>query len=119
MSDDERWVAYLLPEDEDSDQYPGFMKSIGEAVHRAVKEGDRLVRQNDQLVRLVDDENTLTLRIDLSNAAFEDDEVMEVVRILRRLNERIRGNQGLPESDDPWTVLDVNGNTVGSLSRTD
>jgi len=51
---------------------------------------------------------TYTIRIECDNAAFDDDPSVEVVRILRRLADRLEIN-GLEDV----RLMDFNGNHVG------
>jgi hypothetical protein len=57
---------------------------------------------------------TLTITIETDNAAFAEDPHEETCRILRRLVAHIEGN-GINE---PLTLRDVNGNTVGRYEAT-
>ena len=52
-----------------------------------------------------------TLKIETGNAAFEDDQGFEVGRILNGLLERL---EDVGASGASGTLLDYNGNTVGS-----
>jgi hypothetical protein len=55
---------------------------------------------------------TLTITIDMDNAAFEDDTEGECARILKDLAEKIDKGFG-PTEYGNVTLRDVNGNTVG------
>lgn len=58
--------------------------------------------------------STLTITIDMGNAAFEDDAPgIEVARILHNLAGRIEGNPYDTWAMDSLSLRDVNGNTVG------
>jgi hypothetical protein len=50
--------------------------------------------------------------ITTDNAAFAGMPEMEIARILRRLADRLE-RDGVPEDDDRWPMMDVNGNRVG------
>jgi len=55
------------------------------------------------------------IKIDMDNAAFEDDNTGEIARILRELADRItRGGELLP--GDRENLRDINGNTVGAAA---
>ena len=54
---------------------------------------------------------TITVTIDLDNAAFDDEPATEVGRILRQLATNVE------EGDiPPFNLVDLNGNTVGSFT---
>lgn len=57
----------------------------------------------------------LTLDIDLTYAAFDDEPSMEAARILRKLADRLEsGHYGLIDLDGEGVpMIDINGNTVG------
>lgn len=58
------------------------------------------------------------LQFTTDNAAFEDSRGYEIVRILRRLADRIEQNIGYANSEefDGIVIMDANGNRIGSVS---
>lgn len=61
---------------------------------------------------------TITITINTDNAAFEPEPADEVERILRRLANDVRDIfQDVLE--DGFSLRDINGNTVGSVTVTD
>ena len=54
----------------------------------------------------------ITITINTDNAAFQDNESFEVIRILQRLVDSIRDGGYIQPS---YTLRDLNGNTVGTL----
>lgn len=63
--------------------------------------------------------NPIRIAIDIDNAAFADDPVPEVARILRELADEIE-RSGLPETNrDVFTLRDINGNLVGACYITE
>lgn len=53
--------------------------------------------------------NRITITINTKNAAFDENENLELARILKELSERIENN------DIPRSLLDINGNKVGTI----
>ena len=54
--------------------------------------------------------STMTITVNMDNAAFDYERAVEVVRILESLKRRVR-DYGLEDQ----SIRDVNGNTVGKL----
>jgi len=70
---------------------------------------------------------TLTITLQMDNAAFRDDDqpdecnhvrVDEVVRILNKLAKTIEAC-GLIVDDEDWPLIDINGNKVGRATVTE
>lgn len=57
----------------------------------------------------------MKIHIRTTNAAFEGREKgRELARILRNLADKVEG-RGQPERREVWTVMDINGNKVGTV----
>lgn len=61
--------------------------------------------------------STVVIAIETGNAAFEDNPGPEIVRILRRLAERIE-NLDMPEAGEFFRLFDRNGGVVGEMAFT-
>jgi hypothetical protein len=64
----------------------------------------------------------MKIHIRTTNAAFHDeagepDPAPELARILRKIANRIEAEGQQTDRGERWTVLDSNGNTVGTVSR--
>lgn len=60
----------------------------------------------------------LTIEIDMSSAAFEDNEVAEVRRILQEVDRRLDWSGFTDFEGEGWRLRDLNGNRCG-LGRVD
>ena len=61
-------------------------------------------------------DHKITIKIDTSNAAFEDHEGAEVAKQLRRIARTLADNgPELFAHDEPRAILDTNGNTCGTV----
>lgn len=58
--------------------------------------------------------STMKVHIRTTNAAFEGDKTPEIARILRELADKLE-RKGLPDRGEVWKVMDINGNSVGTV----